>query len=67
MINLDLLKREIKDSGLKQSYIAEQLGLSSYGLSKKLKGNNEFKLSEITRLSKLLKFTVSKRNKVFFG
>lgn len=67
MINLELLEKEIRDSGLKLNYLAEKMDLSYYGLSKKLKGVNEFKLSEVQKLSKLLKLNQKTRNIIFFN
>lgn len=37
MINMQLLENEIKDSGLKKGYIANKMGLTTQGLSKKIK------------------------------
>lgn len=67
MVNLELLEKEIKESGLKLNYLADKLDISYYGLSKKLKGLNEFKLSEVQKLSKLLKLNQKTRNTIFFN
>lgn len=50
MTNTALLKAAIQKSGLKYKYLAEQLGLSTYGLQKKVENATEFKASEITPL-----------------
>lgn len=54
MTNTDLLRRYVKDSGLKYKYIAQKIGISPYGLSQKVKGIREFKGSEIDQLCQLL-------------
>lgn len=50
-----LLQKKIKDSGLKLSYIAKQLNLSRFGLSKKINNESSFKAEEIQILCELLK------------
>lgn len=68
MLNSPLLEHRIKELGLKKQYLAEQLGLSPYGLQKKIDGVNEFKASEIFRMCELLKIDDSiKRDAIFFA
>lgn len=66
MLNINLLNETIEKSGYKRSYIAEKLNLTTYGLSLKLTGCNEFKASEIYKLSELLKLSLQERDKIFF-
>ena len=67
MTNVKLLNQQIKNSGFKKSYIAEQLNLTPAGFTKKLKGETEFKASEIVLLCDLLKINSSElRDKIFF-
>lgn len=54
MTNTELLEDRISRSGYRKSYIAESLGLSPYGLARKINNENEFKASEIDALSTLL-------------
>ena len=54
MTNTELLNELIERSGYKRSYIANQLGLSPYGLSKKIHNVTEFKASEINALCTIL-------------
>ena len=54
MTNTALLEERINRSGYRKSFIAESLGLSSYGLALKINNENEFKASEIDALSTLL-------------
>lgn len=54
MTNTKLLNECIEKSGYKKSYIAKVLGLSAYGLAKKIQNETEFKASEINALCGLL-------------
>lgn len=68
MTNTALLRNTINDSGLKLSYIARQMGLSAYGLQKKIDGDSEFKASEIAGLCDILKINDSRqRDAIFFA
>ena len=50
MVNTELLENYIKKSGYKKKFIAQKLGITSYGFSLKICGINEFKGSEIKLL-----------------
>lgn len=50
----EALKKLINSKGLKLKYVAEYLGLSSYGFALKLDNKQEFKTSEVAALCKLL-------------
>ena len=68
MIKTDELKAIIASKGLKMKFVAEQLGLSSYGLSLKLDNKNEFKMSEVVSLCKLLDISdPEQRERIFFA
>lgn len=67
MLNTNLLNEKIEKSGYKRSYIAEKLNLTTYGLSLKLNGYNEFKASEIYKISELLKLSLKDRDEIFFA
>lgn len=67
MIDLKLLNKYISNSGLKKTYIANELKLSLYGLRKKLSGNTEFKASEIYDISKILNLSLEEVNLIFFA
>lgn len=66
MTNSELLKKEIEESGLKLTFIAEKLKLSRAGLYKKINNMTEFTATEIVLLSKLLHLSDEKRDKIFF-
>lgn len=61
------LRYKIKSSGLKISYLAEQLGLSRQGLANKINGDTEFIASEISKMSDLLRLTLEEREEIFFN
>lgn len=67
MTNVTLLEEYIKKSGFKKSFIAEQLGISSYGFSLKCSNKNEFKATEIEILCNLLKIGIEDRMAIFFA
>lgn len=66
MANCDALRVCIAESGLKQTFIAEKLGMSQQTLTRKLQGQFEFKQSEIVQLSKLLQLTQDEVLSIFF-
>ena len=47
MTNSGLIRETIRARGLKIKYVAEKMGLSHYGLQKKMDNKTEFKVSEI--------------------
>lgn len=62
------LQGYIDRSGFKQKFIAEKLGISSYGFALKRDNKNEFLPSEIDILCDLLKIeTLEERFAVFFA
>ncbi len=50
----DALKSLIKSRGLKLKFVADHLGLTSYGFALKLNNKQEFKTSEVAALCELL-------------
>ena len=67
MTNTTLLEQYIEKSGYKKAYIAQQLGLTPYGLALKINNKSEFKASEMTILSRLLKIGAKDKNAIFFA
>ena len=68
MTDTALLEDIIDKSGFKRSYIAKTIGLSAFGLAKKIRNENEFKSSEINGLCKLLKIeSLELKEKIFFA
>ena len=66
MVRLDELKKQIKNSGLKLTFIAAQMGITRETLYNKLEGESEFKASEINMLTRLLKLSKPDRDYIFF-
>lgn len=61
------LKEEIKNSGLKKGWIAAELGLSSYGLQRKINNQSQFKAGEIKGLCQVLHInSLRKKEEIFF-
>ena len=69
MTNTKALEELIAKSGYKKSYIAKAIGLkSSFGLSKKIRNENEFKATEINKLCELLDITsLKEKERIFFA
>lgn len=67
MTNTLLLEERIDKSGYKKSYIAKQIGISAYALSKKINNETEFKASEINILCDILKIDTKDRMAIFFA
>ena len=67
MTNTSLLEKYIEKSGYKKSFIAEQLGLTAYGFMLKVNNKSEFKASEMTILSELLKINAKDKDAIFFA
>lgn len=66
MTNTKLLREKIEASGLKLQYIADQLGITRFGLYKKLQDGSEFKPSQIVILCDILKIeTIEERAQIF--
>lgn len=68
MTNTKLLNEKIIQSGLKKKFIAGKLGLSTYGLQRKVENVTEFKASEIYTLCDVLDIKVAaEKEKIFFA
>ena len=67
MTNTSLLEQYIEKSGYKKSFIASQIGITSYALTLKINNKSEFKANEITILCKLLKISARDKEGIFFA
>ena len=66
--NTKVLKTLIDESGLKYKAIAKSMGLTYYGLQKKINNDTEFKASEIAALCKILNIdNPKKKDEIFFN
>lgn len=67
MTNTSLLKDYIEKSGYKRTFIASRLGITAYSLAMKVNNESEFKASEMTAISELLKIDAKTRDAIFFA
>ena len=64
-VKTDELVEKIKTNGIKLRYIADTLGIHEDTLRRKLRNEQEFKLSEVVKISKALNLTDSERDYLF--
>lgn len=67
MTNSAKLKGKMVESGLNQTRIAEQLGMTIASFNYKVNNKTEFKASEIKKLSEILHLTNDDVNAIFFA
>lgn len=68
MTNTELLKESINNRGIKIKFIAEKLGITTTGLSKKMNNEIEFKATEIQIICDILNINDLKlKNRIFFA
>ena len=66
-MNLTYLNGRITLSRIPIVALAEQMGISRQSLYLKMKGEREFKTSEVTKLCDILRLTEEERTLVFFA
>ena len=67
MVNIELLKQEIEDSGMTMVSIASKSGMLRETLYNRLAGKGEFTASEIAALTETLHLTKARRDRIFFS
>ncbi len=68
MTDTKLLNEKILASGLKRKFIAGKLGLTTYGLQRKIENMTEFKASEISILCDVLEIkAITEKETIFFA
>lgn len=67
MVDTELLRKKIDESGLKMHFIAEKCGLSYQGLSNKINNVRAFKTSEAGILKELLRLSSEEFDSIFFA
>ena len=65
MVNTELLKKKIAESGMKVKYIAVEIGLTPAGFYKKMSNESEFKVSEVVALTRVLNLSSLERDNIF--
>lgn len=67
MTNGKLLKEIAKAKQITLQELAEALGLTRQGLSKKIENRSEFRVSEVSKLSELLGLSEKQKQEIFFA
>lgn len=67
MTNGKLLKEIAKAKQVTLQELAEALGLSRQGLSKKIENRSEFRVSEVSKLSEILGLSEQQKQEIFFA
>ena len=68
MTDTEELLKVIEKSGLRKGFIANQLGITTYGLQKKVENKTQFKAGEIKILCEILNITsLEEKEKIFFA
>ncbi len=67
MVNMEMLKSLISDSGMTMVAISEKSGIKRETLYQRLKGIGEFTASEIVGLVDALKLNKDQREAIFFS
>lgn len=66
MTNIGLLRDIIRASGLKQGFIAEQMGISRQSFYRFLHGEMELRQSQIAALCEVLSLSKADKERIFF-
>jgi len=68
MTDTKKLLEVIELSGLKKGFIASKLGITTYGLQKKIENKTQFKAEEIAIMCKILKISsLKEKENIFFA
>lgn len=67
MTDVKLLEAKIRKSGLKKSYIADQIGVSKSTFYAQMRGKTEFKVSQVDTISRLLGLDEATVRAIFFA
>ena len=67
MVNFDLLRIKIEESGMPITTISRRSNMNVYTLHNKLNGKTDFKLEEAKSLSETLRLSVKERDDIFFA
>ena len=67
MTNGKLLKEIAKAKQITLQELAEALGLTRQGLSKKIENRSEFRVSEVSKLAEILGLSEKQKQEIFFA
>jgi plasmid maintenance system antidote protein VapI len=65
MTNMNALRGAIAEAGYNISGLAEQLGMSRFTISKRLKGEADFTIDEASRIAGILNLTEEQKQRIF--
>lgn len=66
MVNTTALKEAFKKRGIKQKFLAEEMGITPTCLSRKIKNKSEFKGCEIFTICTILELSKEEKETIFF-
>ena len=67
MTDTKRLRQKIEESGIKYTFIAEKLGLTKQGLSRKLEDGTDFKVPQMFILKDILRLSAKEAREIFFA
>jgi len=67
MPDMNLLSQKIEDSGMPITVLADRAGILRATFYNRLKGKGEWKASEITEISKVLRLNKRERDEIFLS
>lgn len=67
MTDTEKFRDVVRQKGLKYKFLAAELGITPFGLQKKIENQTEFKASEVQKLSALLGLADLERAQIFFA
>lgn len=67
MTDTEKFRDIVQQKGLKYKFLAAELGITPFGLQKKIENKTEFKASEVQKLSELLGLSETERTQIFFS
>ena len=67
MTNTKLFRDTVESCGIKYKMIAKTVGITPYGLQKKIENDTQFKAEEIAAISELLRLSIRQRDAIFFA
>lgn len=66
MVNMDMLRSRIDDSGMTMVALAKKTGILRETLYNRMNGKGDFTASEIVSITKALRLTKAERDGIFF-
>ena len=67
MVNTELLRSRIRESGFRFNFITGKVGVSDQGFLNKINNLSDLKSEEILSLQKILDLTAEERDRIFFN